>query len=149
MFLASQITHTAWGKLVKRSLFLDNNIEYPKGIHEDIPVTYLLFWYADKIHVSNEISYYWVKRNSSITSYISKEHIDGWFNAIDKQKEFIELNFPKNSDIEELHKSLLIGLTKAFSILLESLLNFIEDPNEANVMKEYLYQIFLERIFND
>jgi glycosyltransferase involved in cell wall biosynthesis len=149
MFLASQVTHTAWGKLIKRSLFLDNNIEYPKGIHEDIPVTYLLFWYADKIHVSDEISYYWVKRNSSITSYISKEHIDGWFNAIDKQKEFIELNFPKNSDIEELHKSLLIGLTKAFSILLESLLNFIEDPNEANVMKEYLYQIFLERIFND
>jgi hypothetical protein len=120
-------------------LFLDNNIEYPKGIHEDIPVTYLLFWYADKIHVSDEISYYWVKRNSSITSYISKEHIDGWFGAIDKQREFVKENF-NNEQLKELNRKVHEGFLNAADILLSNIYKYEnKDINQRIFLYKYLF----------
>jgi glycosyltransferase involved in cell wall biosynthesis len=143
IMLSDQVTHTAWGKLVKRSLFLDNNIEYPKGIHEDIPVTYLLFWYADKIHVSNEISYYWVKRKASITSYMSKKHIDGWFGAIDKQRKFVKENF-KGRKLKELNQMISHGLEKAKTKLMENI-NKYEKGSRYRKLQRYLIERYQKK----
>jgi len=143
IMLADQVTHTAWGKLVKKSIFIDNDIWYPKGIHEDIPVTYLLFWYADKIYVSDEISYYWVKRESSITSYMSKGHIDGWFGAIEGQKKFVIKNF-KNKELLELNKMISQGLEKAKEKLMKNIEKY-EKGSKGEELKKYLLEKYKEQ----
>jgi hypothetical protein len=119
--LSDQVTHTAWGKLVKRSLFLDNNIEYPKGIHEDIPVRYLLFWYADKIYVS------------------SKEHIDEWFGAIDQQREFVKEHF-NNEQLKELNRKVHEGFLSAADILLSNIYKYEKkDVDQRFLLYKYLF----------
>lgn len=142
MMLSDQVTHTAWGKLVKKSLFTDNDIRYPKGIHEDVPVTYLLFWYAERIHVSEKSSYYWLKRPASITSHMSKEHIDGWFNAIDKQRIFVKRNFDSNES-EELSKAIEQGFLNAAEVLLENIYKY-EGDNIKN--RRTLYNHLFNKI---
>lgn len=54
-----------WGKIYKRDLF--DNIRYPIGrIHEDEFTTYLLFWKARKIVITNQYLYYYIQRATSI-----------------------------------------------------------------------------------
>ena len=59
-------TTSAWGKLYKKELFSD--IEYPVGkVHEDLPVTYKLFYLSNKVVISDAKMYYYLIRNTSIT----------------------------------------------------------------------------------
>lgn len=56
----------AWNKIYKKRLF--KNIRYPVGkIHEDEFTTYLLLWEANKIVVTNQYLYYYLRHKTSIT----------------------------------------------------------------------------------
>lgn len=65
----------AWNKFYKRSLFIDNNIEFPKGwIWEDIPTIYPLLVCANDIaKVDEPLIYYILKREGSITGTYSRK----------------------------------------------------------------------------
>jgi glycosyltransferase involved in cell wall biosynthesis len=69
----------AWGKLYSKRLFQENNIKYPVGkISEDVYTTYKLFSIANKIVFTEEPLYYYVKRDTSLTSVsFSRNHLDG------------------------------------------------------------------------
>ena len=55
------------GKLYRKELFLNNNIQFPIGrLHEDIFTTYKLLYYSDKVVWSEHIGYYYRKRSGSI-----------------------------------------------------------------------------------
>lgn len=44
------VSPTVWGKLYKKSLFHDNNIEFPVGrLHEDTAVLYKLIYFANTV----------------------------------------------------------------------------------------------------
>lgn len=65
MWYQKTISTNAWGKLYRADLFED--IYYPVGkIYEDLAVTHLLLWRADKIVYSPEPLYYYYQRNDSI-----------------------------------------------------------------------------------
>lgn len=65
MWYQKNISINAWGKLYRTSLFDD--VCYPVGrIYEDLAVTHLLLWQADKIVYSPEPLYYYYQRNDSI-----------------------------------------------------------------------------------
>lgn len=56
-----------WGKLYKKSLFDENNIEFPTGkIHEDIYTTYKLIYYSRKVIFVDFQGYFYRKRDNSI-----------------------------------------------------------------------------------
>lgn len=59
-------TVVAWNKLYNKELF--ENIEYPKNkYHEDEYTTYQLIYKAQKIVYTNQVLYYYLQRNNSIT----------------------------------------------------------------------------------
>lgn len=65
MWYQKHIGVQPWGKLYRTDLF--KNIHYPVGrIYEDLAVTHLLLWQADKIVYSPEPLYYYYQRNDSI-----------------------------------------------------------------------------------
>ncbi len=86
-------TTSAWGKLYKRDLF--NGIEYPVGqVHEDLPITYKLFYKSKKVVISDAMMYYYLLRKTSITgsNYNEKRSVSLKF-AKDETK-FIQDNIP-------------------------------------------------------
>lgn len=59
----------AWNKIYRKTLFIDNDIRYPKDrIHEDNLTTYKLLSKAKKVSVASNCGYKYYKRNGSITS---------------------------------------------------------------------------------
>ena len=59
---------TAWTRLWKRSLFVDNQIQYPSRVwYEDIRTTEKLFVCADSIVSIPQCFYYYLVRENSIT----------------------------------------------------------------------------------
>lgn len=67
----------AWNKLYKRDIFIENNMEYPKGlVFEDISTTYPLLLHANKISKVDEPLYFYIlKRDGSITGTYSPKSI--------------------------------------------------------------------------
>ena len=86
----------AWGKLYKKSLFIDNNIYYPVGkYHEDCFTTYKLFFLANTITYIPNVGYYYVQRSDSIMHCkFDKKHLDK-IQAADECREFVNKNLPQ------------------------------------------------------
>lgn len=55
----------AWNKLYKRRLFTEHNITFPSIGFEDIATTHRLFFFANRIAITNRCLYYYVQRDSS------------------------------------------------------------------------------------
>lgn len=91
----------AWNKVYKRILF--EKIRYPLGrIHEDEFTTYLLFWMAEKIAVTNQYLYYYLRSETSITGRpFSIERLD----VLDAYKE--RLVFLNKNNLEKEYNDTL------------------------------------------
>lgn len=88
--LSSKSSSMACDKIYKRKLFIDNNIFYPLGMyHEDVPTTYKLFYFANRIDVIEEIYYYWLRREGSISKSLQEKHINDIFEIFKLTKEFL------------------------------------------------------------
>lgn len=66
--------NAAWNKVYRRSLFVDNNIEYPFGYrHQDLGTTAKLMYHSKRIGYINEPLYhYLIDRPNNITTQIDK-----------------------------------------------------------------------------
>ena len=139
-FFSQQLTSTAWGKLYKKSLFIDNDIIYPAGIHEDISVTFKLFWFANKIHKVSENLYYWVERDTSTTALMTNDHIAGLLNGINLQIKFIE-QIQDFKSKKRLSSSINQGYLSAISYLLKGIKQIKRnEPKTREGLYLYLYQ---------
>lgn len=88
--LSLTISPVAWNKLYKTELFRNADIEYPENaLHEDIPVTYRLFWAADKIGYVADSYYCYLVRPGSITQNFSYKHINDVTSALLSIKHFL------------------------------------------------------------
>jgi len=88
------IAPTAWGKLYKKSLFTNNNLDFPIGrIHEDTAVLYRLIYNADTIVCIDLVMYYYRLNNDSImTSNYTAKHYESVIQYHDELDEFIQKN---------------------------------------------------------
>ncbi len=85
------ITGTACWKIYKKSLFPDNNIEYPVGrINEDIYTTYKLLYFAEKTVYVDLSMYYYRKRKGSIMQTSFESFSERNMLVLDATKEAIE-----------------------------------------------------------
>ena len=106
----------AWNKLYKRHLFTDTDIRYPqKFLHEDLPVTYKVFWYAERIGYTNECFYSWLTRGDSITQKFTFKHIDDIASSLLQKKQFLE----EKNVIENYELEYTRGSIQMLNILLE------------------------------
>ena len=75
--LSGVMKFTVWNKLVKRSLYVDNHIEFPNGygMGEDMTMM-MLFSCADKVAYLPRAFYHYVKLNTdAFTQTFSKRHL--------------------------------------------------------------------------
>lgn len=67
MFVLARVV--AWNKLIKTSLIINNNLQFPKGLrYEDVEFFYKLLPYINKFSFIKEPLIYYVQRNNSIVN---------------------------------------------------------------------------------
>lgn len=118
-----------WGKIYKKSLF--DNIRYPLGrIHEDEFTTYLLFWKARKIVISNQYLYYYIQRRTSI---MGRKFSINRLDVLDALRE--RADFFKLHDFKKEYNTTLRGMV----YLISKFCNLLrEDVEEEKRIKDTL-----------
>ena len=103
------MSFVAWGKIYRKSLFMDNGILYPVGrLHEDTFVTYKLLYAAKKISYTDSVLYYYRERSGSIMqSGFNMKHLD----ATDATREACDFYY-------EHHENELMALATNYHIRL-------------------------------
>ncbi len=93
MMYQKNVTHSAWGKLYKKSLF--ENIRYPIGMnYEDLGTTYKIFSKANKVVCNTFVGYNYLQRKGSIiNSQFQPSRMDALLLA-KRQLDYIVTNHP-------------------------------------------------------
>lgn len=69
--------HVAWNKVFRRQFLLDNEIRFPVGLYEDVPVGYPVLILAERISILLQVClYYRQRRRGAITSTPGKRHLE-------------------------------------------------------------------------
>lgn len=76
------VHHFAWNKIYKKSLFVENGIEYPSICFEDIATTARLFYHAKKVGFIRDSLYYYMQRKGSIMATINYRRLQEHINAM-------------------------------------------------------------------
>ena len=82
----------AWNKCYKRSLFINNNIEFSDMYFEDIATTPKLFFYSQKVAVLSKPLYNYTKRKGSILRSMNVDKINDYIKAYAINRNFFEKN---------------------------------------------------------
>ena len=82
-----------WNKLYKRSIFVDNKIEYPINRRfEDLITTPVLFSHAKKVAFTREVLYNYSHRSDSMTGCAGRSMVESYRDAVITLGEFIDSN---------------------------------------------------------
>ena len=131
--LAAKLSTMACDKMYLRSLFIENDIKYPLGLyHEDVPVTYRLFYYAKKISVVEKVYYYWLRREGSISKSISEKHINDVFTFLEMTKNFLK----KENVYEKYEKEFLRRVYHFIVGLIDRIYLFNNSEKEQEILIE-------------
>ena len=91
-----------WNKLYKSSLY--NNIRFPEGkLHEDIYVTYRIYWLANKLCVTNQYLYYYLQRSNSL---MGKRYDITRLDSLEAHK--MKKDFFKEQGLKDAYRSTMI-----------------------------------------
>jgi len=104
-----------WNKLVKRKLYLDNNISFPSGVSlcDDLYVTFKLVYLANKVVQINRPLYHYNQLNSN--SITSNHNLKSFYDKLAVTNEIIFF-LQQQDSIEEYQN--LISFYKIYSKLL-------------------------------
>ncbi len=112
-----------WSKLYKRSIFIDNGIEYPTMYFEDIATSPKAFFYTNRLAVTSDCLYYYVKRPGSILSTMDIKKINDLLLSVMIISNFLR----KNGEYEKFEKPLIyilhkFGIVNIYSIIRQHVL---------------------------
>jgi CDP-glycerol glycerophosphotransferase len=72
-----KLFHVAWNKIFRRDFLARNEISFPTGLYEDVPVGYCVLILADRITVLERVCvYYRQRRQGAITSTPGYRHFE-------------------------------------------------------------------------
>ncbi|WP_194191028.1 glycosyltransferase [Clostridium chrysemydis] len=100
-YLLQNIRPNAWDKLYRKSLFIENNIEFPKGLyHEDLLTTFRIIKEVKRAKYIDEPFYKYLCREGSITTNLKLKNLEDMsiiikrinelFNEMNLQKEYVD-----------------------------------------------------------
>lgn len=152
--LAHKIPSMSCARLIRKSLFIDNNLCFPEGLHEDVPVVYKLFVFAGKTCGVEGCYYNWVLRKGSITSHITSRHIEDLAKFLSEKSTFLKEYYGEGFYTENLEKFNKEGWSKTFNDKLKQIYSDcnLEYRDRIDLIK-YLYsslssnEEFLSSIF--
>lgn len=118
--LAGKIVTSVWNKLIKRSLYVDNNIHAIEGVNlgEDFVTIPKLIYYSQKISKVSDCLYHYIQMNAnSYTKQISDKNIE---NLVSVYSE-LEIFFKNKPNSKEFLSSMCQSkLIKKIELLLQS-----------------------------
>ncbi|MEN5058432.1 glycosyltransferase family 2 protein [Sphingobacterium kitahiroshimense] len=96
-------------KLIRKSLFIDNNIRFPDGLNmcEDLRVSVQLFYYAERVAYLNQAFYHYSKKRTeslSASNTLNPKINSQWIENVKGIVSFIE-----NNTVLELQKDLMFA----------------------------------------
>lgn len=149
LILDVSIHHFSWGKLYKRSIFEDNNIEFYNMYFEDVATCPKVFFFANKIVITNEALYYYRRHRASIISSMNSSQINDLAVSVGILRTFLE-----NQNIYKKYKkqfqtySLRIGFQINFLILYKHIRHWDFIDFSKNFKKAWvLFKLFRENNF--
>lgn len=118
--ISNKLPPSASLSLIKKDLFLKNNVYYPENLYyEDLATAYKLFFFSKKISIVNESLYnYYRYVPSSISNRFTIKHVDDFITIMVDTKLFLQQNKIllkyKNNLVERFYQTLYYLLSKAF-----------------------------------
>ncbi|NMO55030.1 glycosyltransferase [Actinoplanes sp. TBRC 11911] len=83
------VQHTAWNRIVRRSLLLGHDLQFRPGWYEDVPFSLPVLLAASRIAVLNRVCYYYrIGRAGAITATRSDRHFEA-FTQYDRLQEWL------------------------------------------------------------
>ncbi|MCB2202849.1 glycosyltransferase family 2 protein [bacterium] len=121
-------------RLIKKSVFTRNQIEFPSGLHEDFSIIYKLFYLANNVFVYPDYFYYWVQRKGSTVDTISTKHIDGIINGLRSRTPFLINNSGKGF-LRKVDPDLHKGIFRAAHQMYRRIINCegLEQPERVDL----------------
>lgn len=108
----------AWNKLYKRTLFSENDIEFPDIFFEDISTVPRLFYFANKVAVSPKGLYYYTRRKDSILNTMNVKKVNDYTTSLGIVRNFIDKRGSFNIYKNTLRKyALRVAAVNYYSIL--------------------------------
>ena len=139
ILLDKNIQSYAWNKLYKKELF--DEIKYPIGKkYEDIGTTFYLFEKCNKIVVTSEPEYYYLKRADSLVNNVTESTILDYTEIIIQRYLYIKQN------IKELRKYNNYYLAKTLITAHNDIENLENISEEMQQRYKKLYELVLEII---
>ena len=139
ILLDKNIQSYAWNKLYKKELF--DEIKYPIGKkYEDIGTTFYLFEKCNKIVVTSEPEYYYLKRADSLVNNVAESTILDYTEIIIQRYLYIKQN------IKELRKYNNYYLAKTLITTHNDIENLDNISEEMQQRYKKLYELVLEII---
>lgn len=139
ILLDKNIQSYAWNKLYKKELF--DEIKYPIGKkYEDIGTTFYLFEKCNKIVVTSEPEYYYLKRADSLVNNVTESTILDYTEIIIQRYLYIKQN------IKELRKYNNYYLAKTLITAHNDIENLENISEEMQQRHKKLYELVLEII---
>ena len=83
--------------IVKRSIFIENNIQFPSGYHEDISVIFKIYYFASTVAGIDDVVYIKRNRKDSIVNTFESRHIRGILKAWVEMMDFVVNQLGKNN----------------------------------------------------
>lgn len=124
---------TAWNKVYKSELFLNNNLRFPVGLtYEDIPVSMQLHLLAKSVDVIAEPVYLWRVRESSNQSITQKRESLKLFNDRTKTVKMAQDAIEKLGGSAELKEAFNF---KVLDLDIAMYLNSFQSANEETLFK--------------
>ena len=148
------IDYTNNYKLIRTSVFVDNGLYYPSGLHEDILLTLQFHYFSTSTHLINDTIYIRrsIRQNSTMNTF-TPLHIDGLLNAWDAM-----LAFAKNNATEAEFKQYLRFFYSGISGVIANIIrkiNTVDNELERSRLSQFLIEklsdkakLFLDE-FND
>lgn len=144
MLLSRDLFHTAWNKLIRRELLINNLIMFEDGIiEEDFLWSFLIFYHAKRILVKPQITYYYENNPMSLTN-TSNQNISWIINSrviICSQI----MNRPTRYSQLECNMYIFYILIRAYNL-------FEQNRSHVSCLSEELYKtrnLFLRRVIRD
>ena len=133
--LSLKTSPQAWNKLYKRELFVRYEIRYPeKFLHEDLPVTYKLFWHAKNIGYLPDNLYFWLIRSNSITQKFTFQHINDVTESLRQIKYFLI----ENNLYGKYQNAFVRGSMQMLNIMMERAILFSRQNPALKVYIKYI-----------
>ncbi|GAB5053872.1 hypothetical protein PESHB5_03710 [Pediococcus parvulus] len=124
---------TAWNKVYRSTLFLDNNLHFPVGLtYEDIPVSMQLHLLAKSVDVIAEPVYLWRVRESSNQSITQKRESLKLFNDRTQTVKMAQITIKKMGGSQELRKAFNF---KVLDLDISMYLDSFQSANEETLFK--------------